>query len=225
MPNQQTTAYIRSYIENSIQDAVRDGVLDLVVRILTFVLEWTVTFALGYEVQKITSAENRDIWTFVEFFSVFTVCVCIWIIKCCCVNEFCINCCLKCMKKNRPAPTVEPEPEPEQGERVGIMKSILGKMHMVLNRLAIGAIGFEVKKQLSKLQPLTTWDYVEISLIALFCIWILSIKYCILKCYLLKYCCPCCFKKQVEAERIEIAALQTQGEAANTQNGNSVQVA
>lgn len=214
MPNTQTTAYIRNYIEQ----AVRNGVLNLIVRILTFILEWTVTLAVGYEVQKITSDIEKDIWTYVEFFSVLTLCVWIWIIKCCCVNKFCINCCINCINKNQNQ-NVEAENN-EDGENVGIWQSILGKMHMILNRLAIGAIGFEVRKQLFKMKPLTTWDYVEISLIALFCVWILSIKYCILKCYCLKCFCPCCFKPTNSNETIQMQNGNTQGESTQMYDAN-----
>lgn len=217
---QQTAAYIRDYIHQQI----RDGILNLVVKIATFVLEWTITLAVGYEVQKITSDEKKDVWTYVEFCGILAVCVLIWLIKCCCVNKFCINCCINCFNKNRNQPDIEAGRD-ENGERMGLAASILEKIHMILNRLVIGAVGFEIRKQVFKFKPLTTWDYVEISLIASFCVWIISIKYCILKCYCLRCCCPCCFKNQNEIETIEIRANNTQGEATATDGAETIQSA
>lgn len=207
MPNIQTEAYIRSYIEENI----RNDVMNFAIKIATFVLEWTITLAVGYEVQKITSDEKKDIWTFAEFFGVLALCVCIWIIKCCCLNKFCINCCINCFSKKRNQEDIEMGDDDAEGEeKMSIFATVLGKIHMILNRLAIGAIGFELRKQLFNFKPLTNWDYIEISLIGLFCLWILTIKYCILKCYCLKCCCPCCFNNEEEIERIEVKTVQNQ---------------
>lgn len=198
MPSVQTQAYLRNYIQTNVEN----GVWKFSLRIATNCLDWIITLATGYEVSKVTSDEKKDIWTFVEFFIVSTLCVFVWIVKCCCLNRFCITCCIKCCMKcaQRNQPEEIPmrnrdtdEAEAEASEDVGTMKSILNKLHMILNRLAIGAIGFELRKQLFNFKPLTTWDYIEISAIVLFCIWILSIKYCILKCHCLK-CCYCCVR-------------------------------
>lgn len=191
MPTHQTQEYIRNYIREN----VKNGIMNLIIRIVTNVLDWILTVTVGYEVNKITSEEKRDIWLYAEFFGVLTLCVWVWIMKCCCLNKFCINCCIKCATRRRRAEqNIEASgDENETGEKKGMFETVLEKLHMMLNRLAIGAIGFEIRKQISKFKPLTTWDYIEISLIILFCIWILTIKYCCLKCHCLK-CCGWCIK-------------------------------
>lgn len=216
MASLQTETYLRNYIRTNVEN----GVWKFSLKIATNVLDWLITLAVGYEVEKITSDERKNVWTFVEFFGIVMLCIWIWIIKCCCLNRFCITCCINCVR-GKQQEDMENGQESEATEKVGIVKNILSKMHMVLNRLAIGAIGFEVRKQLFKFKPLTTWDYVEISIVILFCIWILSIKYCILKCHCLICCCwcikGCCFRKE---EEVELKVIQTQAptESVNVDN-------
>lgn len=218
MPNLQTQAYIRNYV----QESVKNGIMNFVIRTVARALELIVTLAVGYEVSKITSDEKKDVWSYVEFFAVLTLCMCIWVVKCCCVNKFCVNCCIKCFNRYRNRDeNIELEnandDENEPAEKLGPLETVLQKLHMILNRLAIGAIGFEIRKQLFKFKPLTTWDYVEISAIALFCIWILTVKYCVLKCHCLKLCCcfrcvkGCCLKKH--------ESVETQSDESVAQNG------
>lgn len=194
MCNQQTTAYFRKYIDRTISN----GILNTVVECLIFIFEWTVTFGVGYEVEKITSGEEKTTWTYVEFFVVLQLCAWIWIIKFCCIRKSCIKRCVKCYNKNSKQKENEKPEEKPPKKKVGIFKRILNTLHMTLNRLAIGAIGYELRKQLftRKLKPFGFWDYVEVISIVLFTIWILSIKYCLLKCYCLKCCCPGCFNKK-----------------------------
>lgn len=223
MPNQQTQQYIRNYIEQTIKNDATNFAIKTVAR----ALDWTITMAVGYEVGKITSDEAKDKWTYIEFAGVIALCACIWIIKCCCLNKFCINCCLNCFNKRQQNEDIEIGNEQnavnaENTPKIGIWANILQKMHMILNRLAVGAIGYEVRKQLFKFKPLGTWDYVEISIIGLFCLWILTIKYCILKCHFLKCCCPCCFKKTSRrAQRIEVQVVQNESVTDNTSNVNA----
>lgn len=168
------------------------------IRNLALAFEWVVTLGVGYEINKMFDGNfwHKDVWAFVEFFVVIFACVCIWIVKCCCINKFCINfwCLRHCNKKSNEAEEIEMRNDQSTlpvGENAnkGPLNAVLDKLHMVLNRLAIGAVGYELRKQLFKMKPLTTWDYVEISVVILFCLWILSIKYCILKCYCLRCCC------------------------------------
>lgn len=227
MPHHQTQSYLRDYVQNAVK---KDG-MKLGIMIAGRVIDWLLTLAVGFETSKITSDESKDIWAYVEFFVVLTLCVCVWMMKCCCLNQFCINCglncCMKCFGKQRnDADDANDEADP--AEQLTLMQSILQKLHMVLNRLAIGAIGFEVRKQVFKMKPLTTWDYVEISLILLFTLWILTIKYCILKCHCLKICrwCTksCCMKKTesnrtpVTQNRSEFIRLEVKIESNQHQN-------
>lgn len=209
----KTQLYIRAYVE----DKVRDGVWKFALRTVAKVLDWLITLAVGYEVNKITSDdEPRDIWTFVEFFVVVALCVLIWVMKCCCLNKFCITCCINCMVKRggQDEEIGQNENEIEGGKKLSPFESVLAKVHMILNRLVVGAVGFELRKQLFKMKALTLWDYVEISIIALFCLWVLMIKYCILKCHCLTFCCCCCRLNGRLAEKGEDIAMQcTQNEA------------
>lgn len=211
MPNPRTKEYIRNYFEQNIKNDATNFAIKTAARIL----DWTITLAVGYEVSKITSDEKKDRWTYIEFFGVLTLCVWIWIMKCCCLNKFCINCCINCVNKRRnrnedmEMRSGGGDDNAEQTPKIGIWANILQKLHIVLNRLAIGAIGYELRKQIFKFKPLGTWDYVEISIIALFCLWILTIKYCILECHFLKCCCSCCFKeKNNDQERVEVEVTQ-----------------
>lgn len=195
MPNLQTQAYLRNYIQTNIEN----GIWKFALRITTNVLDWIITFGVGYEVDKITSDDKKDIWVFVEFFGVLTLCTWIWIIKFCCLNRFCISCwfrcCSKCVHRSQQEDISMGNPEDNGAEadndteRVGRVEMILDKLHMILNRLGIISVGYELRKQLFKLKPLTFWDYFEISVITLFCIWILTIKYCVLNCGCIKFCC------------------------------------
>lgn len=217
----QTQLYIRAYVEAK----VKDGVWKFALRTVARVLDWLITLAVGYEVSKITSNDKpRDIWTFVEFFAVVALCILVWLMKCCCLNKFCITCCINCVVKRegQDEEIGQNVNENEGGEKMGPIESVLEKIHMVLNRLAIGAIGFELRKQLFKFKPLTTWDYVEISIIALFCLWILTIKYCILKCHCLKICCCCCRRTNgcsaKKNEDIALTHIQNGIESTNADN-------
>lgn len=201
---QQTQNYLRIYIQTNI----KNGVWKFALRIATMVLDFLITMAVGYEIEKITSDETKDNWTFVEFFTVLILCLLIWIIKCCCLNRFCITCCYKCVHgKRQEGDEMEDGPEEETNEKVGMLESVLNKVHMILNRLAIGVLGYELRKQLFNSEPLSTWDFVEISMIILFCIWIMTIKYCILKCS-----CPRCSKgncSQKDEDKSEIIQNDT----------------
>lgn len=214
----KTQLYIRAYVE----DKVRDGVWKFALRTLARVLDWMITLAVGYEVNRITSNdEPRDIWTFVEFFVVVALCVLVWVMKCCCLNKFCITCCINCVvKRNGQDEEIgQHVNEIEEGKKMSAIESVLEKVHMILNRLVIGAVGFELRKQLFKMKALTTWDYVEISIIALFCLWVLTIKYCILKCHCLKFCCCCCRLTKCSTEKVENIQMRCmQNEAADADN-------
>lgn len=196
MPNIQTQAYLRNYIQSNIEN----GAWKFGLRIATHVFDWTLTFASGYELEKFKSTEKKDIWTYAELFGIFTLISWIWIIKFCCLNRFCITCCVKCCVRCSQRGRQEEmqmrnrdEDDDESTESVGIVKRVLNILHMILNRLGIGAVGFEAKRHVFTFKPFKpTWKtWLEMSLVGIFCIWILSIKYCILKCYCLKCCCPC----------------------------------
>lgn len=73
MSENQKTNYIRSNFENEFWE--------FAFRIATTVFEFFLIIVIGYEVEKIISDEKKEIWSFVEFFSVSTLCIWIWIKK------------------------------------------------------------------------------------------------------------------------------------------------
>lgn len=203
--------HAQQYIRNHIEQTIKNGATNFAIKTAVRVFDGIITLAVGYEVGKITSDDVKDVWTYVEFVVVLSLCACMWIVKCCCLNKFCINCFINCIgkKRNRREDIrMENENNARNTPEIGIWEKILQTLHMILNRLAIGAIGYELKKQLTKQfqhKQFGTWDYIEITAITIFCLIIFTIKYCILKCYFLKCCCSCCFKKnRTETECIEI---------------------
>lgn len=185
-------------LENVIQEYLKNSAIQMALNIAPMIIEYLLVLALGYEVNKIFSDEPKDVWTFVEFFGVLSLCALIWMMKCCCLNKFCITCCINCVKeKSDEENTAEPEPE----EKVGLFKKIIRKLHLILNRLAVGAVGYEIRKRIFAKKPMGTWDIVEVVAIVLFCIWIFTIKYCILNGHLFKACC--CFKCRCSQKKTE----------------------
>lgn len=187
-------------LENVAQEYVKNQTISLALKIAGMVIEYVLVLILGYEVHKITSSDQpKDVWLFVEFFSVLSLCALIWVMKCCCLNKFCINCCINRIKGKQSEDGNPTDAEPQ--EKVSTWKCIVRKLHMILNRLAVGAIGYEVRKRIFAKKPMNNWDYAEVAAVALFCIWIFTIKYCILKCYAFKCCANClkgccCFGKK-----------------------------
>lgn len=177
-------------LENVVQEYMKNSAIKFALSIVSMAIEYVLILILGYEVNKIFSDEPKDVSTFVEFFVVLSFCMLIWIMKCCCLNKFCINCCINQIKGKQTEDTTTAD-ELEPKEKVSLMKKIVRTLHMILNRIAVGAVGYEIRKRLFAKEPMNNWDYAEVIAVGLFCVWIFTIKYCILKCYVLKCCCPC----------------------------------
>lgn len=188
----QTTAYVEEYIGESITEWVVNGI--------AFLIEWILVLAVGYEIRKITSEDvqiTKNVWPFVELFIVLSLCAFVYIIKCCCL-KLCVKYWFQKVKEDIELERREESGAMENTKNGGIWKRILNSAHMALNRVVIGAVGYEIKKQIfsTKILQWDTWDYVEITLVVLFCMWVLLFKYCVLKCVFLRYCCRKCFRKK-----------------------------
>lgn len=81
MAENQKTQRTQNYLQNYIRSSVEDGVWDFAFRIATTALEFLLIIVIGYEVEKIISAEKKEMWAFVEFVGVTTLCLWIWIKK------------------------------------------------------------------------------------------------------------------------------------------------
>lgn len=187
MVSQETRTFLRKYIN----DCIRNETVRYGVTIATTVIELALSLAIGYELQNITSDEPNTAWTYVEFAIVLVLCLFVWIISCCCINEFCISCaidCYNCLQDRE-----EDSQSDEAKEKKGILESILKKIQMVLTRLLIIAIGYEMRKEIFRTKPWRVWDTIEIVIIIIFCLWLIALKYCFLECYHLK-CLWRCFR-------------------------------
>lgn len=170
-------------IENVVQEYMSNGVINLIVRIVGISIEWILVLILGFEWNKLISHHPRDIWTLVEFFTVLSLCVLIWLLKCCCLKRIC----RKFIENSQGADVDENVPK----EEVGLIKAIVQKLHLILNRVAVAVVGYEIRKRLFAKTPMDNWDYAEVIAVILFCVWIFTIKYCILKCKCIELCRSC----------------------------------
>lgn len=182
MVREETRAYLREYIN----DCIRNETVRYAVQIVTTVIDLALSLAIGYELQKLTSDESNTVWTYIEFVIVLILCWFVWIISCCCINEFCINCAIDCYECLQRKDQEEDSQSDEAEEKRGILESISEKMQMVLTRLLIIAIGYVIRKEIFRTEPWGVWDTIEIVIIVIFCLWLIALKCCFPKCCHLK---------------------------------------
>lgn len=175
-------------LENVMHDYVKNGLKSLIIRFMGMAIEWILVLILGFETNKITSSdEPRDIWTFVEFFIVASLCVLVWVMKCCC-----LACCMNCFFNQIESGLRQGDNGNLPADNIGLVQKIIQRLHLILNRFAVGAVGYEIRKRLFATKPMNGWDYAEITIITIFCVGIFTIKYCVLNCYCLNFICCCC---------------------------------
>lgn len=175
-------------LQNVVQEYLKNEAISLIVKIIGMAIEWILILILGYEVNKLTSNESTDFSILAEFFGVLALCVLIWILKCCCLKRLCN----KIIEQAQNADESEPTKP-----NTGCTKSIVQKLHLILNRVAVAAVGYEIRKRLFAKEPMNNWDYAEVIAVILFCVWIFTIKYCISKCKCLGFC-SCCAENHLK---------------------------
>lgn len=199
-------------IENVIQEYMKNGVINLIVRIIGMSIEWVIVLILGFQWHKLTSDDPKDVWTLVNFFVVLSLCVLIWILKCCCLKRIC----KQIMEDAQGADADENVPQ----EKVGLVKSLVRKLHLILNRVAVAAVGYEIRKRLFAKKPMNNWDYAEVIAVILFCIWIFTIKYCILKCKCFVSCGCSKRHRKPKKEDVEASNLPNEPTVSQESHGN-----